>query len=528
MNQNSNMKLGTVGADSIPYKKWEKQFTSEHQKDFILPDTVDDAKRILCYNVMLRPDDSYISVGGKLEYSGELCCFALLLADSGELDGVEFSFDYSGSAAIPEEIAEDSSCAVNADIAVQSCALRLTNPRKLSARIRLAADTEAYAEGTAAPELTVNEGGKRSEASSSVAATVCRDEKTIRAARRSKIRAGRLMIAEDIELDRSYPEIGRVLYQTVSVVSGGAHGEEGGAVIEGELCYTCIYLHETAEEGGELKREYVTAVKRFPFSEKLALESFGGSTAAHLTVEGISANAVENSAGERRLIELDVTVGVELESCENIECSVTTDAFSTAFEGSCGTRHIDVSELEGVYSAEFNAVGKISDSALGEGERAAACFGRLAELSLERDSEAGEFMLAVGELDVTVLIESGGSYSSVESTVPFRARLTIPDPQTEGVESSVTAGIRALDCRTSDGGLEASAEISICALICGVTGEEIVSEVTLEMSKPHEGRRTPLTVYYPAPEERTFEIAKRYKVAPASVERLGEIAVITV
>jgi len=200
--------------------------------------------------------------------------------------------------------------------------------------------------------------------------------------------------------------------------------------------------------------------------------------------------------------------------------------FSTLCESSVSMRHLDVSELirnpksggeSGVFCTSFGVSGCFGENG---GEHISASFGKIGEIKVVR-SEQG--MEAVGSINMSAVTEKDGIYGSAEGVIPFRVPLDLPVPESEGVECAASAGISNLSCRMTENGVETEAELTVCVHICGITGAEIVYEVQLDTAKPHENRRSQLTICYCEPGTRVFDIAKRYKVSPETIRETNSV-----
>ena len=105
---------------------------TESSVDYVLPDYLGEVRKILFSDVSLRPSGRFAG-GDEVEFSGIVVYNVVYLDSEGSLSSVEFTSDYDYAVKCSGENYNDSI----ADTRVSNYAVRLTGPRKISAKASL-------------------------------------------------------------------------------------------------------------------------------------------------------------------------------------------------------------------------------------------------------------------------------------------------------------------------------------------------------------------------------------------------------
>ena len=117
--------------------------------DFVLPEHLDDAKKIIRGEGTLRPGGLYIS-GQEVEYEGEMVYSVLYITDGNSLKNVVFKAKYARKILVPN-VSESS--VMNVFPSFDSVECKLVNPRKMNLRCRVLLHFQMVSEESCAPEF---------------------------------------------------------------------------------------------------------------------------------------------------------------------------------------------------------------------------------------------------------------------------------------------------------------------------------------------------------------------------------------
>ena len=501
-------------AQFIELTAYEGHIPSELSADYILPDTYPDVKKIL--RVCAKPVliGRYIS-GKRLEFSGAVDYKVLFSADTenGEsIHAVHFAGEWSGSLPDIESIDTASVCVIPT---VSACTVRLANPRKLTikstvstyARISVPCPVAPSIEGThtAAEEASLERLGH-----------------TVTARRERTFLADVLRISENLEPDASQPAIDEIISCGAQIYLGEAkiNANDLTVALKGAANVNCIYKPQ-GEAG-----VYRSFSRRLPIAYIVDASEYTDVFAAcraetlcaralATTVE-INAEVGENSYGERRMLELDVSADVNVSIVGGEDVPVVLDAYSLTRETECITREYTARAPGKMLCASFSVGESLGRSELAIPENAKVIDTEIEIVSPGISVERGRLLLTASAVTSSI-IEADGSFSGISATIPIKCELSAGEVS-EPLYFAADLTASDVRVRLDNERIYFDFEVSLCAEICERSRNVAVSAVRFT----GECKRTPvgatLTLCYPTESDTLWQIAKRYKTTVAAIE----------
>ncbi len=501
---------------------------SELSADYILPDTYPDVKRIL--RVSARPVliERYIS-GKRLEYSGAVDYTVLFSAenDDGEtLKCVHFAGDFNGTLGELEGLDT-----ANISIAprVISCSARLSNPRKLSIKSSLASDIMIVGSFCCDPRIEANLPHNSKPRIEQLT-------KQILSCRPYTVIAEPFRMSEDIQMDSTLPPVDELITCTskfiVSEAKPVVDSSDASILIKGNIIVDCLY-----KAVGEPAAFRIFS-KALPFSYDVRADeclsyydgySLDSLTAnASITETELNADMGEDSYGEKRILELDLTAEVTLNMfcCHNTQ--LTLDAYSPGHSAECVTEQLTAVLQPKMFNQSFSVSENVSISETGLSEKAVPIY---ATARLTTDSLSitrGRASLA-GKADISMICSDRGSFVSAQMSIPLRFEINTGDISEP---FSYFSDMNASDIRVRIDGEKIcfDFETAVCLRISEKTRAHAVKSVNVTGDAALSSRRGRMTICYPAVGESTWDIAKRYgirrDVLEAANQNRGKVMVI--
>lgn len=160
----------------------------------------------------------------------------------------------------------------------------------------------------------------------------------------------RFVIKEQLNIDRSKPNIGQILECDVTLSQKEVRAVNGGVSVKGEGAVSVLYTGEDQESIVELGEFWV------PFNGVVEIDEVTQDMYPHadLTVEKIDAFALPNEDGEDRVVDLEITVQVVAGAEETKKQEFITDAYTTHGEVEVETQEMEYIQMVGRNTTRAN------------------------------------------------------------------------------------------------------------------------------------------------------------------------------
>lgn len=475
--------------------------------EYILPDYMGDIKKLLSSNAKAVPTGKFVGEGS-VEVSGSIEYELLYLDNEGKLTAVNTSSDFTENFAIDSERYVDSA----EESKVSLLRVRVTGPRKISMK----ADVETV--------LTVTE-----ENEINVDGDVFADEN--KAVEKCSVGVSFATSIFAVSGEREYAEIAEklegVFADDVEVVCVNATSKvteavsgDGEVTVKGENIVSAILSLP--------QRAPLRIKKAVPFEEVIVAEGAKPEMTAIASGFVSSADIGLGSDGEYLNAVANIIAEYRVELIQNADADVITDAYTVDCE--CRTQYAE---------AEFSKI-------LYAGTQSFSIDVKC-DKNQERLSELSEVLTVGAEL-------RPASSAIVENGCEFSGEITVSGV---GYETNVDGSISYvpiklqntfakkvnIDCQIPEKcGLEYDLKVDDCEIIndsdvltvrCFASAVIYLSEQTsvriltsCESAEGECGARdaSVITVYYPKPGEKLFDVAKKYKTTSAKLAKDNALA----
>lgn len=499
----------------IDYTAYNGRVSSELSSDFILPDTYPDVKRVLRVDAKPVLIGRYVS-GRRLEFTGAVDYTVIFCADgeAGEtLHCVHFAQDFDGGIGDIEAL-DGSNITLKPRMA--ACSQRLANPRKLTLKSTVGTDVKV---SSALPTTPACEGAS----SKAEEMGLERLTKTIPTRRERTFLAAPLRISEDLEPDAAQPAIDEIISCSADLCFHEAKMNRDGdftVSLKGEALINTIY--KSQGEAGVYKSfsrkcpvAYIVGAAEYENHFKNCRPETLCARADATTVE-IGAAVGENSYGERRVAQVDLTADVIVSIMGAEEIPIVLDAYSPLRTSECSLRETECEETCKVLFANFSVGEAVSREGLSIPENATvldtAANATAANISVER----GRGQLT-GSADISCIFESDGEYGSVNVSVPVKCELNVGD-MSEPIAYVCDMSVSDMRVRFDSERMYFDFEVSLCAEIGEKKRRSFVSEIRLSGEPKKACPDSEIMLCYPAPDETLWSVAKRYGTTVSALE----------
>ncbi len=499
--------------ETVFTKTFEGISHDEISAEYNLPDYLPDINRLLKVSAKISESAHYLA-GDNVEYDGKLKCTILYATGDGSLKNAEFDRDFSGTAAVSGTSGD---CDIRFEPQIEAVSCRLQNPRKLTAKCKLALATSVLCASMISPSVT----GK----------LTTDDENTLEARTHSIVGVRSMVaeekntpISEDIELESTLPAIEEIVCAEMEPYISEIRAGENKVIYKGDILTDILYLAAKDEDAaaGSAPR-FVSFTAKIPISGEIAADGISERYIpfASVKVSTPEFRAQTNAFGENRTVELDFDYSVTAELFCNEETTLTTDMYSTEYESACESEALQYESVLAAKAFNFTAEGSTKSDD--------PDFDRLvmttAAVSIDHTEKTGNKLWFIGTANISaILTNSEGIYLAKNFEVPLRAEtdgsaLAAPfDIRTQPTVLSVSA---KLDGDT----IHVNLETLISYILFEKHSESHIVKLSVYKDRPIPAKeRAALVLCYPAPSDTLWDIAKKYSVTTAALMEANSIS----
>ncbi len=507
--------------DHISITSYNGSVSTEIASDYILPDTYPDVKKVLRVEAKPILIGRYIS-GRRIEVTGAVDYTVIFSADSesGEsLHCVHFAGDWESAVSDVESL---EGANITVIPRVSSCTQRLANPRKLSLKSTVTSDVKVTAPLPCTP---ICEGAQ----SAAEQMQLEKLTKTVMSRRECTFLADPLRISENLEPDAAQPAIDEIISCSSSICFHEAKINRDGdftVSLKGEALIDCIY--KSQGEAGVYKSfsrkcpvAYIVGADEYEKQFANCRPESLWASADATTVE-ISASVGENSYGERRVVELDMSADVTVYIVGSEDAELVLDAYSLTRDCECIKHEFDCESAGKVLFANFSVGESVSRAELNIPEGSTvidtAADVNISGMSIER----GRAVLT-GTATISCILENAGEYMSGDVNIPIKCELNVGDI---AEPLSYTCFPRAYDMRArlDPERISFDFEVSLCVQICERRHYSSISAIRLLGETREAQASSCMTLCYPGESDTLWSIAKRYNTTVSALEAANSTA----
>jgi len=471
----------------------------ESSLDYSLPDYLGDVKKILSVSASTVPSGKFAS-DGEVNFSG-VVSYDILYADSeGKLTGVTVSSDYDISVPIDADAYLDSM----AESRVASVAVRLTGPRKLTAKaavsnnVKISLDEAISCSGDAFADGNLPETSHRA----------VRVEKS-----RFAVSSEREYAEEAERLSGVTPDEIEVIATSGAVRILESDAVDGGVRVRGELIITSI-VRSAEQPPFAIK-------KAIPFEETVNLDGLTPDMKimADGYITSVTTGVSEDADGS--VITVNAISELYCTASENAEIEIITDAYLKNRNTNAKYEDVEYSKVVCMNTSEEQFSVSQNRGEIGcEGIRELLTLS--ADIrSFEKNTTSTGFSLSGEAAFYGVACEinedNTPSYIPVKFTAPFSASVNCGTQIPSG--ASLEVSLTPIDCDvTLDAErLSVNCYVKIGYRVIDTTVVRRMTECYIAGEEEYTPSLSRISVYYPEDDETLFDIAKKFHTTCAKI-----------
>lgn len=465
--------------------------TCDGTRDVILPDHYGDIKKILRATGIVSSSRANTDRSG-VGFECRLSVTVLFIDESDIVRTFDTSLDIIGNC--PLDLPSQELTLIST-AQLESVSVKAVNPRKLGIKASVGFDFKIWDTLETLPQMPPF-------FDSGILASVEKQSAPCLYTSLTELCDHGVHVSRELELDKNMLSIGEILSFSLTPEKVDLSCGDRSIACSTELAAELIYLSDD--------RQICCMQKKIPISATIDSDKIISETAALGVCSVLSheCRPIEDMTGQYRAILVDLKCGISVYAATIAEAEYVTDIYSTDFRTACERQKVKYSSpatLEKVsmrrqISSPIDADG-VAEILSVKGSSAVTSF---------VDKDDGRYCYVTST--VTALVKhADGTVSSVGIPDGFEMRLP------KCGEELCVALFELDDADISDGDLSVSYSVELSLLCWENLSIDVVCKLqACETDRIVQGR--PLTVYYPAPGETLWQVAKRYSIASDLLE----------
>ncbi len=481
---------------SYPMELARDEVFFESARDYVLPDYQPEIRKLFSISSEIFSSGKYEN-GGRAECGGSLSHTLLYSDGESAMQSLVLSSDY--------DYAYDGGDAAEGALLfgserILSVACRLSGPRRLSIRVKMAARLHMIGERRIA---CVPVGAPASETA------VLKKEVAVMHTER---RESEVLLTESVSLPLGSPDVARLFLHESRVLFRDTRVREDGITVRGE-----VQLKMLLAEGDGIP--FVETVK-LPFDETLYATglSDGCGVVAEGEIRKTEIQMEEATGGVAAHCEVSLLLLLTIR--ENRKCEVTSDLFFAKNDACLTYETLSLPCHMGSMNGRFS-VGQDFPTGEGEASLAVGVIDTVGRAYLSTVESGEGYAVLTGECRVRFLLsgapdeEGRPRLFSVEYSAPFRHEVPQYGAGSDCIYEA-TVDLESIGGRLDGNHLSFSADLgyTLCGIVQRAVTAVTAAEATTAIASDSD---VGLTVLYPAPGESLWSLGKRCHTLPKAI-----------
>lgn len=461
--------------------------THDVSEEFVLPDYVNEVRRVLMTRAQVLPESKYIADsqnGTSLDFGGTVTYFVIYTDDEGKLCSTPLSSNYEASTILKSTPSE-----VLIDTSPDSVTTRVSAPRRLTIKTRLKSKIFGYEEKEICESIL-----QRSSADELFIERLYEENCSLSASTAS---LQGIKISDKFDTG-SLSSLRPVLCDAQAILKD-VKPSNGSVSCHGEATVKCI-----CESDGEL----ITLSKVLPIYEEVGLDDVCPSDTVKATARCVSLSISSEEHENGSELFFDMSCEIDCEAIRNSDITLTKDCYSTKNAMETKHRELELYSLVRGGNASFS----LNESVKRKSKDKLEIIDTILEPVFEKCDFKGERACFIGRLCTSIIAKGegeSGEYLCESYDVPFKYELELAR-QVQGpiVRGNFSASL--VNAKYSDDKLLLNAEIYPSVMVLEKSTTTILDTATLKKDTEFKKDASCVRVFFPNDGDVLWEIAKKY------------------
>lgn len=467
-------------------------------EDIIVPDVKPDILKILQLDASASVTAKSVS-DGKATASGRVDLKILYIPDSEResIKSIITAFDFVQNVD-SKDIGSGMTAVITAN--VDNAEFSLINSRKLRVKVTVGVDYEIVEEKNI--EIAV-------DAENSNSAEILKDSIALQNC--VGLAENEFTLNENIEIPASQTAINEILKTDARITDTEYKTVTGKIIAKGAANVSVLYTDD------ENKIRFMEA--EIPFTEVFECEDASDDTICDIEycVTDISSKVAEDSDGDRRVVEIEITVCAQIKATENVEVSMISDCYEPFMKTELQKEETELEEVIARPGSQntIRETIEVSDNTDG----VAGVYDVITRPFITNAQLQNGRLLAEGKIEAYILYLTDNTENpvcSVKREIPFSYTLNADTDDTDDLIPEIKAEVKHTAYNLNMAGeIELRCILAIGANIIRKRKIELINDIITESRA--EADRRGIVIYFVQPGDSLWEISKRYAVPRADI-----------
>lgn len=467
--------------------------------DVLLPDYCPDISKILRCEV-IPSLQSYVVNGDKLPIDGMAVAHLYYLSEDGCIRHAEYKIPYTKVIEL-RTAPQNPSVTISQTVDYFNC--RAVSPRRLDMRGAVSINVRV----TSQTEEEIVCGGD--DAGLQLRSESVENTRILPQAMRQA------NVHEEMTLGNGKPNIGNVIRYSANADVSDFKVISGKLVTKGEANVKILYQDEYNAEKLEII-EYA-----IPVSQIIDMEGVDEDCACNVwyDVSSVDITPKQNMDGENRIFTMELAVNAYANANRRVNMDAVMDCYSTQYECKQAQKQVPFLKLEQVVDESYMYKETLDLPPNVKSIIDLWCIPGPVTSKIEADN-----VVVTGKVNICMFAyEEDDTIAYYEQTREFTQRIPISEPADTiqfvpvvkiGTSTYTLAGHEKLEVRC---------EIQITGSIYSLNRKKVISDITIDETKPKTRKDNVLYLYYASEQEPVWDIAKRYNTSVSAIQAENQL-----
>ena len=465
----------------------------EVSKDFILPDSYADIKRVLGVYSKCSPDSVYAD-SGRVKYLIKTESKMLFLSDEGKIRCATFKNDLEGAMQYEKSGFENAFFMPS----VISSSARAQNPRKVSIRMLVRPSVYVFSPYTADIEYKGDEIGEEERASLEILSEEISGFSAL------EFSSGDIESGDDISIPGALPQIEDIVLCTANITDCKSSANDGAVSVNAVVDITLLYV-------GKEDNALHTVRHSLPINEKYDAEDLLSDDILYTYgyVSRLSVSPSDDMSGEARVAEVDLVFSLSTLAVREKTLDITSDAYSVGSPTSCEKKTLKYLTCPIIVDEVITLSESLEKDDI---ERVSAAIVSPIECVCKDGEVKGTATVTLYGYDKDGRAHSSSKELSYHKTLPSSITSSLVNARVSEIKVTEGEGVYNVECN-----------LAISGVAWEYKNTSAISAVVFEGEEDVSRDRAAFTICYPDKGEGMWEIGKRYRVPVDSLKCVNSV-----
>ncbi len=322
-------------------------------------------------------------------------------------------------------------------------------------------------------------------------------------------------VEEELEIGDAKQPAAMLVYTSCTPVMLDSKTVGGKILVKGELKVRSLYLIDM--ETGKLD----SVENSVPFNQIVEVPGIDENSLCVFDIKCLSSDYAlyENGAGENRIISLNANIQIDCAAYQTVQLELVSDAYCPVNAFSVHNSTVDFERQCDTVSDTISVKGDLATEEDIEAVLSTSGVAYVTGCTVENGA-----LVVKGDVSLSVIYkESEGEVEGDDTTIPFSAELALPLTCSEYRCRAQAELVNISYIISSARTVELRATVQVSGIVRCINQVELIDDIQLSDEDTHRSNDY-LVLYYSKPNEKLWDIAKRYSSTVAKLKSVNNLS----